>query len=122
MTTNKYIKYFWIAIIVIVILIVTLIITLKDNTVMHNINELYKTDIKDKQREIDSLNKVTITLNKTIQENIKKRNKVDVSKDISEIKKIKQDLKNLKNKPSIIIKEISPEELLEYFNNILKEK
>jgi cell shape-determining protein MreC len=120
MTTNKYIKYFWIAIIIIIILIILLYISIKDNKIINNINELYKIEIKNKQRVIDSLDKVYIKIKIENDKLIREREDISYKKDLKEIEKNKKKIEDIGTKKPTHDSNDSPEELLEFLNNIVK--
>lgn len=118
----KWYNIFWVRILGVLLILLLIYFAATKTVTYYNLNEYLKT-------EIENLKKKNIELDSLYQkEKVKKekvriiRERIQVGEDIEKVKKLEKELQELRKQKPTPIDKISPEELDQYFRQLLKEK
>jgi hypothetical protein len=118
----KWYNIFWVRITGVVLILLLIYFGVTQTPTYFNLTEYLKTGTEELKKE----NKKTDIEYNTVEEKRKKiksiKDKIQVGEDIQNIKKFEKELQELRKQKPTPIDKISPEELDQYFRQLLKEK
>ena len=124
MTKAKVVKWynlFWVRILGVVLILLLIYFAATKTVTYYNLDEYIKTGNEELKKE----NKKTDIEYKNVEEKKKKvkstKEKIQVGEDIEKVKKLEKELQELRKQKPTPIDKISPEELDQYFRQLLKE-